>query len=85
MVESTQDQFMLIVRSMVLTSNDTAKNDAVKYLAEMMNKTLMERVKCILSYIKLLKMFWGEVILAIVHVLDLSPYIPLQCDTPQRV
>ena len=45
----------------------------------------MERVRCILSHAKLSKIFWGEAILAVTHVLNLSPCFPLQYDTPERV
>ena len=38
-----------------------------------------------LSHSKLPKTFWGEALLKAVHVLNLSPYVPLQSDTPERV
>ena len=47
----------------------------------------MERVRCLclLSHAKLSKTFWGEAILTAVHVLNLSPCVPLQFDTPEKV
>ena len=54
-------------------------------LAERMNMTLMERVRSLLSQSKLPKTFWGEALLIAVHVLNLSPCVPLQSNTPERV
>ena len=45
----------------------------------------MERVRSLLSQSKLPKTFWGEALLIVVHVLNLSLCIPLQSDTPKRV
>ena len=61
------------------------KTPQLNGLAERMNRTLMERVRCILSHAKLPNIFWGEAILAVAHVLNLSPCVPLQQDTPERV
>ena len=61
------------------------KTPQLNGLAERMNKTLMERVRCLLSYAKLPKTFWGEAILTVAHVLNLSPCTPLKMDVPDRV
>ena len=45
----------------------------------------MEKVRSLLSHLKLPKIFWGEALLTVVHVLNLSPCVPLQSDTLKRV
>ena len=47
-----------------------------------MNMTLMERVRCLLSEAKLTNSFWGEVLLIVAHVINLSPSVALQSDVP---
>ncbi|KAL5842405.1 hypothetical protein ACOSQ3_013008 [Xanthoceras sorbifolium] len=61
------------------------KTPQLNGLAERMNRTLMERVRCLLSHAKLPKTFWGEALNTVVHVLNLSPCIPLKMDVPKRV
>ena len=61
------------------------KTPQLNGLAERMNRTLMERVRCIFSHAKLSMIFWGEAILTVAHVLNISPCVPLQYDTPKRV
>jgi len=46
-------------------------------LAKRVNKTLVERVRCILFEIKLTKHFLGEALLAIIHVINLSSMVAL--------
>ena len=50
-----------------------------------MNKTLIKRVRCLLSHAKLPKTFWKEALHTIVHVLNLSLCVPLRLDVPERV
>ncbi|KAB5563968.1 hypothetical protein DKX38_004022 [Salix brachista] len=50
-----------------------------------MNKTLVERVRCLLSQSQLPNSFWGEALNTSVHVLNLTPCAPLQFDVPDRV
>ncbi|RDX84941.1 hypothetical protein CR513_33943, partial [Mucuna pruriens] len=40
-----------------------------------MNKTLIERVRCMLSKAKGFKHFWGETLYTVVHVINLTPTI----------
>ena len=54
-------------------------------LAERMNRTLVERVRCLLSHAQLPRSFWGEALNTVVHVLNLTPCVPLQFDVPNRV
>ena len=61
------------------------KTPQLNGLAERMNRTLIERVRCLLSQAKLPRSFWGEALNTVVHVLNLSPCVPLQFDVPNRV
>ena len=54
-------------------------------VAEMMNQTIMEKVRCMLKLAKLLKSFWGEVINTVVYFINISPSVPLDFDISQRV
>nr|KYP52472.1 Retrovirus-related Pol polyprotein from transposon TNT 1-94 [Cajanus cajan] len=49
-----------------------------------MNKTLVERVRCMLFEAKLLKPFLGEALLAIVHVINLSPAVALNTEVSDK-
>ena len=54
-------------------------------LVEMMNKTLVERVRCVLSEAKLLNSFWAEALITIAYVINLSPVFALDGDVPNKV
>ena len=58
------------------------KTPQLNGLAERMNRTLMERVRCLLSEAKLPNSFWGEALLTAAHVINLSPVVALQSDVP---
>lgn len=45
----------------------------------------MEMIQSMVSLVKLLKTFWGEVMRTTVDVLNLSPTVPLEGDVPERV
>ena len=47
--------------------------------------TLVERVTCMLSEANLPKHFWGEALLAVVHVINLSPAIALNTEVPDKI
>jgi hypothetical protein len=53
--------------------------------AERMNRTIFERIRCILSHAKLPKSFWSEAMKTAVDLINLSPSFPLECDFSQRV
>ena len=55
------------------------KTPQLNGLVERMNRTLMERVRCLLSEAKLSNSFWGEALLTVAHVINLSPTVALQC------
>ena len=54
-------------------------------LAERMNRTIMERVRSMLAHAKLPKMFWAETLSTTTYVINRSPSLPLDGDTPQKV
>ena len=64
------------------TEPKTPKHNGV---AERMNRTINERIRCMLSHAKLPKSFWGEAIRLAVDVINLFPSVPLDHDVPQRV
>ncbi|KAH0685102.1 hypothetical protein KY289_022854 [Solanum tuberosum] len=61
------------------------KTPQLNGLAERMNRTSMERVRCLLSEAKLPSSFWGEALLTAAHVINLSPAVALQNDVPNSV
>jgi transposase InsO family protein len=61
------------------------KTPQLNGLAERMNRTLVERVRCLLSQSQLPNSFWGEALSTSVHVLNLTPCVPLQFDVPDKV
>ena len=61
------------------------KTPQLNGLAERMNRTLMERVRCLLSEAKLPNSFWGEALLTAAHVINLTPVVALQSDVPNSV
>ncbi|KAJ9545871.1 hypothetical protein OSB04_025578 [Centaurea solstitialis] len=56
------------------------KTPQLNGLAERMNRTLVERVRCLLSHAELPKSFWGEALNTAVHVINLTPCVPLSFD-----
>ena len=54
-------------------------------VAERMNRTSCDRIKCMLSHAKLPKSFWGEAMRIVVDLINLSPPYPLEDDIPKRV
>ena len=49
-----------------------------------MNRTILERVRCLLSHSKLLRSFWGEAMRTAVDLINLSPSVPLNGDVPEK-
>lgn len=47
-----------------------------------MNRTIGERIRCLLSHAKLPKSFWGEAMRTAVDLINLSPSVPLKGDVP---
>ena len=57
------------------------QNDVI----EMMNRTIEERVRCILSNAKLLKFFWAKAMRTVVDLINLFPSTSFDDDVPERV
>ncbi|KAL2237883.1 UNVERIFIED_CONTAM: Retrovirus-related Pol polyprotein from transposon TNT 1-94 [Sesamum indicum] len=52
-------------------------------VAERMNRTLLEKVRCLLISSDLPKSFWGEAVLTATHLINMSPSVPLSGKTPE--
>ncbi|GMI64919.1 hypothetical protein HRI_000161200 [Hibiscus trionum] len=50
-----------------------------------MNRTLIERVRCLLSDVKLSRSFQDEALNTMTHVINLSPSVPLRGDVADRI
>jgi len=61
------------------------KTPQLNGLAERMNITLVERVRCILSDAKLPDSFLAEALNAATYIINLSPTVALKSDFPDRV
>ena len=61
------------------------KTPKLNGLAERMNRTIMERVRSMLSDTKLLKSYWAKAMLTTIYHINRSPSVPLKGDVPQRV
>ena len=61
------------------------KTPQLNGLAERMNKTLLETVRCMLSDAKLLDFFWAKALNTAGYVINLSPTVALNGDVPDRV
>ncbi|RDY06554.1 hypothetical protein CR513_09431, partial [Mucuna pruriens] len=61
------------------------KTSQLNSLVERMNRTLIERVKHMLSKAKLPKHFWGEAFYTIVHVINLSPVVALNTKVLNKI
>jgi len=60
----------------------TPGNPRQNGVAERMNITLLERVRCMLSYAHLPKTFWGEAATTATHVINRSPSTTINFLTP---
>ena len=55
------------------------KTPQLNGLAERMNRTLVERVRCVLSEAKLPNSFWAEALNIVAYVINLSSIVSLDC------
>ena len=53
-------------------------------VAERLNKTIMERVRCLLSDVILKEKFWAEAAAYVMHTLNRSPHTSLGLLTPEK-
>ena len=60
------------------------KNPQQNGVAERMNGTIEENIRCILSHSKLPKYFWGEAMRTSIDLINLSPPVPLKGDVLER-
>nr|XP_016473832.1 PREDICTED: uncharacterized protein LOC107795672 [Nicotiana tabacum] len=61
------------------------KTPQLNGLAERKNRTLVERVRCLLSEDKLPNTFWAEALNTVAYVINLSPAVALDGDVRDRV
>nr|KYP47740.1 Retrovirus-related Pol polyprotein from transposon TNT 1-94 [Cajanus cajan] len=54
-------------------------------LAERFNRTILERVRCMLNHVRLLKSFWAEAVSSAVYCINRFPSTTLEFKTPQEV
>ena len=54
-------------------------------VAERMNRTILERARCLLPHSKLPRSFWGKAMRTAVDLINLSPSVPLNGDVPEKV
>ncbi|GAA0151556.1 hypothetical protein LIER_10254 [Lithospermum erythrorhizon] len=54
-------------------------------LAERINRTIMEKVRCLLSHSNLPRIFWGEPLNASIQIINLSPITTLEGKVPNEV
>ncbi|KAE8727857.1 hypothetical protein F3Y22_tig00005294pilonHSYRG00171 [Hibiscus syriacus] len=60
------------------------KTPQLNGLVERMNITIDERVRCVLSHVKLPKSFCGEAIMVVVDIVNLTPSVPLNRGIPKE-
>ncbi|KAL2251745.1 UNVERIFIED_CONTAM: Retrovirus-related Pol polyprotein from transposon TNT 1-94 [Sesamum indicum] len=53
-------------------------------VAERMNRTLLDKARCLLVSSGLPKTFWGEAVLTAAHLINMSPSVPLLGKTPEH-
>ena len=61
------------------------KTPQLNDLAKRMNRTLIEKVRCMLSEARLPKHFLGEALYTAVHVINLSPAVALNTKVPDKI
>ncbi|CAM8949433.1 unnamed protein product [Rhodiola kirilowii] len=54
-------------------------------VAERMNRTILEKVRSMLKTANLAKVFWGEAVMTACYLINRSPCIPLELETPESV
>ena len=54
-------------------------------VVERMNRTIVEKVRCMLRMTNLPKSFWGEAVVTACYLINRSPSVPLGFDIPERV
>ena len=62
-----------------------SKMSKLNRLAERMNRTIMERVGCMLAHAKLPKIYWVEALIMVVYIINRSPLLMFEGGIPQKV
>jgi len=84
--EYTSKQFQNNIRSYGIRHEKTVPNTPQHNgVAERMNRTIVDRIRCMLSLAKLPRSFWGEAMRTACYLINLSPSVPLKGDYPERV
>lgn len=60
------------------------KTPQLNGLEDRMNLAIEERVRCMLSHAKLPKTLWGEALMTVVDIINLTPSIPLEGKSRRR-
>ncbi|RDX66523.1 hypothetical protein CR513_54698, partial [Mucuna pruriens] len=71
--------------NMGIHEKNPPKTPRLNGLAERMNKTLIERVRCMLSETRLPKHFLGQTLYIAVHVTNLSPRVALNIEMSNKI
>jgi transposase InsO family protein len=84
--EYTSDPFFEVCQNEGIKRHFTVlKTPQQNGVAEHMNRTLVERVRCMLSYLGLSKVFWGEALSYARHIVNRLPLAALNGRTPLEV
>ena len=68
------------IRHEKTVSSTSQQND----VAERMNRTIVEKIRCMLRIANLPKSFWGEAVATACYLIYRSPSVPLDFDIPER-
>ena len=84
--EYTNDPFMRVCEDEGIVRHFTVrKTPQQNGVAERMNRTLLEKVRCMLSNAGLGKQFWGEAVTYACHLINRLPSSALEGKTPMEV
>ena len=61
------------------------KSPQLNGVAERMNRTLIEKIRCMLSHANLTRSLWGEAMVSAVQVINLSPSSALNGEVPEKL
>lgn len=85
-IEFLSDEFNNYCKEKGVTNNRTvAGTPQQNGIAERLNKTLLERVRCMLLSSGLSKMFWGDAVTTASLLINKCPPVPLKFKTPDHV
>ncbi|GAA0152202.1 hypothetical protein LIER_10741 [Lithospermum erythrorhizon] len=54
-------------------------------VAERMNRTIVEKIRCMLSHVNLPRYFWEKALVTAVQIINLSPSITLNGEVPEKM